>query len=255
MSEITLPPAAFKLLGHDLRWRLAAMLAITDLRVQELVERLGQPQNLVSYHLHKLLDAGVVREQRSIADARSVYYSLDLDRLKEVLTLTGAALHPGLGTGQPAGDLPAVHYPPRRVLFICTHNSARSQMAEGLLRARSAAQIEVFSAGTQPAGVHPMAVQALAGMGIDISAQRSKGLDLFAGGSFDDVITVCDRAREQCPVFPGDPAMIHWSIPDPLDETGSDLERLQAFRRVAGQLDTRIRYFLLALEKVPDQPL
>jgi protein-tyrosine-phosphatase/DNA-binding transcriptional ArsR family regulator len=255
MSQITLPPAAIKLLGHDLRWRLATLLANTDLRVQELVERLGQPQNLVSYHLHKLLAAGVVREQRSIADARAVYYSLDLDRLQEMLALTGAALHPGLWASQPPGDLPALVYPPRRVLFICTHNSARSQMAEGLLRARSAGQLEVFSAGTQPAGVHPMAVQALAQVGVDISAQRSKSLDLFARGSFDDVITVCDRAREQCPVFPGDPIMIHWSIPDPLEAGGSDAQRRQAFRSVAEQLDTRIHYFLLALHNAPEKSL
>jgi protein-tyrosine-phosphatase/DNA-binding transcriptional ArsR family regulator len=252
---MTLPPTVFKLLGHDLRWRLVALLVHTDLRVQELVERLGQPQNLVSYHLHKLLAAGVVREQRSIADARAIYYSLDLNRLQEILALAGAALHPGLWAGQPVGDLQPNPYQPRRVLFICTHNSARSQMAEGLLRARSAGQVEVFSAGTQPAGVHPMAVQALAQMGIDISAQGSKSLDLFAGGSFDDVITVCDRARVQCPVFPGDPAMLHWSIPDPLEVGGSDAQRFQAFRRIAEQLDTRIHYFLLTLYKSSEKTL
>jgi protein-tyrosine-phosphatase/DNA-binding transcriptional ArsR family regulator len=259
MSDLSHPPPALKLLGHDLRWQLAAALAKTDLRVQELVERLNQPQNLVSYHLHKLLDEGVVREHRSIADARSVYYSLDLDRVKEILALSGAALHaglhPGLWADQPSDQSPAVHYPPLRVLFICTHNSARSQMAEGILRARSAGQIQVFSAGTAPTGVHPMALQALAQMGIDISAQRSKGLEVFAGQSFDFVITVCDRARELCPVYPGDPAVYHWSIPDPVEVTGTDTQRLQAFRRLADQLQTRIRYFLLALQKAPDQPL
>jgi protein-tyrosine-phosphatase len=95
----------------------------------------------------------------------------------------------------------------------------------------------------------------LAQMGVDISAQRSKSLDIFVGGSFDDVVTVCDRARELCPVFPGDPAMLHWSLPDPLEVGGSDAQRLQAFRRVAAQLDTRIHYFLLALRKAPDQHL
>jgi protein-tyrosine-phosphatase/DNA-binding transcriptional ArsR family regulator len=255
MSDLSLPPSALMLLGHHLRWQLVAALAKTDLRVQELVERLGQPQNLVSYHLHKLLDEGVVREHRSIADARSVYYSLDLDRVKEILALTGAALHAGLGPGQQALEMADIRYPPLRVLFICTHNSARSQMAEGILRARSAGQIQVFSAGTAPTGVHPMALQALAQMGIDISAQRSKGLDVFAGQTFDDVITVCDRARELCPVYPGDPAVYHWSIPDPVEVTGTDTQRLKAFRRVADQLQTRIRYFLLALHKAPDQPL
>jgi ArsR family transcriptional regulator, arsenate/arsenite/antimonite-responsive transcriptional repressor / arsenate reductase (thioredoxin) len=255
MSDLTSPPAALKLLGHDLRWQLAASLANTDLRVQELVERLDQPQNLVSYHLHKLLGIGVVREHRSIADARSVYYSLDLDRLKEILALSGEALHPGLWAGLPAGEMAAAHYPPVRVLFICTHNSARSQMAEAILRARSNNQVEVFSAGTQPAGVHPMALQALEQMGIDISAQRSKGLDVFAGQPFDYVITVCDRARELCPVYPGDPTMIHWSIPDPAEVTGTDSERMQAFHNVAAQLATRVHYFLLALHKAPGKPL
>lgn len=252
MSDITLPPPALKLLGHDLRWQLAASLAHTDMRVQELVERLGQPQNLVSYHLHKLLADGVVREHRSIADARSVYYSLDLDRVKEILARTGALLHPGLGVDRPSGQSPAVHYPPRRVLFICTHNSARSQMAEAILRLRSAGQVEVYSAGTHPSGVHPLARQAMAQLGIDISAQRSKSLDLFTGQSFDFVITVCDRARELCPIYPGDPAVYHWSIPDPVEVTGTDMQRLQAFRRVAEQLESRIRYFLLALQPVPD---
>ncbi len=124
-------------------------------------------------------------------------------------------------------------------------------MAEGILRARSAGQVEAFSAGTAPAGVHPMAVRVLAEMGIDISAQRSKSLDVFTGGQFDDVITVCDRARELCPVYPGDPAMLHWSIPDPLEVTGDDHVRMQAFRSVAGQLVTRINYFLLALQEAP----
>jgi protein-tyrosine-phosphatase/DNA-binding transcriptional ArsR family regulator len=255
MADRSLPPPALKLLGHDLRWRLVALLANTDLRVQELVERLAQPQNLVSYHLHKLLVNGVVREHRSIADARSVYYSLNLERLKEVLVLAGEALHPGLWMDQPAGKMAGDHYPPLRLLFICTHNSARSQMAEAILRLRSGGQIEVFSAGTHPSGVHPMAVQVLAQMGMDVSAQRSKSLDLFAGLSFDYVITVCDRARELCPVFPGEPVMIHWSIPDPLEATGDDAQRMQAFHAVAAELFTRIHYLLLQLQAAPVKPL
>ncbi|MEJ2599355.1 MAG: MarR family transcriptional regulator [Anaerolineales bacterium] len=247
IETLPAPPSALKLLSHDLRWQLLASLANTDLRVQELVERLGQPQNLVSYHLHKLLESGIVREHRSIADARSIYYSLDLDRVKGILASTADALHPGLSAGQVAGEAAAVSYPPARVLFLCTHNSARSQMAEGLLRAHSGGQVEAFSAGTEPSAVHPMAVRAMAEMGIDISNQRSKSLEVFAGGRFDHVITVCDRARELCPVYPGEPVMIHWSISDPVEVTGSVQERMQAFRRVAGELLTRTDYFLLAL--------
>jgi protein-tyrosine-phosphatase len=115
--------------------------------------------------------------------------------------------------------------PPLCVLFLCTHNSARSQMAEGILRQRSQNRIEVFSAGTEPGQVHPMAVRAMAELGIDIHNQRSKHLNEFLGKDFAYIITVCDRARENCPIFPGAPQRIHWSLPDPVEFEGSDEER------------------------------
>jgi arsenate reductase len=128
-----------------------------------------------------------------------------------------------------------------RVLILCTGNSARSQMAEGLLRTLGQGTLDVFSAGTRPGIVRPEAVAVMAERGIDISGHRSKHVDEFAGQRFDYVITVCDSANESCPVFPGAPRRIHWSFPDPAAVEGSEAERLAAFRSVrddlAGVLD------------------
>lgn len=135
---------------------------------------------------------------------------------------------------------------PIRVLFLCTHNSARSQMAEGLLRHLGGNRVAVFSAGNQPAPVHPHAIRALAELGIDISRQRAKHLDEFRGQSFDVIITVCDRVREDCPVYPGDPEQIHWSIPDPITTAADDAYPL--FSAIAQDLRTRITYLLLTLK-------
>ncbi len=131
-----------------------------------------------------------------------------------------------------------------RVLFLCTHNSARSQMAEGLLRQYAGDQIEVASAGTEPGVVHPLAVRAMQEIGIDISGARSKPVEEFLGQDFDYVITVCDRANETCPIFPGDPERIHWSFPDPSAVDGSEAERLRAFVDVRTQLALRLRTWL-----------
>lgn len=131
--------------------------------------------------------------------------------------------------------------PPVRVLFLCTHNSARSQMAEALLRHHGKDRFEVFSAGTEQTRVHPLAIAAMADIGIDISSQRSKHLEEYLGQDFEYVITVCDSANESCPVFPGDPQRIHWSFSDPSAATGSDAERLRAFERVRDQINMRLR--------------
>jgi arsenate reductase (thioredoxin) len=133
----------------------------------------------------------------------------------------------------------------RRVLFICTHNSARSQMAEGLLRHLGKDRFEVYSAGTEATVVRPMAIQAMAELGIDISHQQSKTLDRYLGEPFDDVITVCDAAAEACPVFPGAARRRHWSFEDPSKATGSESEQLQVYRRVRDEIRTRIENELL----------
>ncbi len=137
----------------------------------------------------------------------------------------------------------------RRVLFLCTHNSSRSQMAEGLLRARGGARFAAFSAGTQPGRIHPLAIRAMAEIGIDISeaaGHSSKGLSAYAGQPFDLVITVCDSAAEECPFFPGARRQTHWSFPDPSAVTGSEEQRLAAFRQARDAIGARIDAFLAA---------
>lgn len=258
MLNLTTPPDFLKLLAHELRWQLLVALAHSDHRVQELVARLERPMNLVSYHLKQLRDQGLVHERRSSADGRDVYYTLDLARLNRLYYESGQALHPALGQGvnrQPEATMQQAQ-PPLRVLFLCTHNSARSQMAEGLLRHLGGEGIEVSSAGNQPAAVHPLAVQAMAETGIDISGQRAKHLDEFAGQTFDLVITVCDRVRENCPLFPGDPEQIHWSIPDPLAGENASPAAYQRFATIAQELRTRVTYLLLTQrERMTKAPL
>ncbi len=133
----------------------------------------------------------------------------------------------------------------RRVLFICTHNSARSQMAEGLLRHLGNERFEVFSAGTEATFVRPMAIKVMAELGFDISQQESKTLDRYLDEPFDDVITVCDSAAEACPVFPGAARRRHWSFEDPSKATGSESEQLAVYRKVRDEIRARIELELL----------
>jgi arsenate reductase len=134
-----------------------------------------------------------------------------------------------------------------RVLFVCTGNSARSQMAEGWLRHLSAGRVEAASAGTEPRGLHPLAVRVMAERGVDISRQRSKHLSEVQGSRFDWVVTVCDRARQSCPVFPG-ARTVHWDLPDPAEARGSEEEVAEAFRRVRDELARRVAELLALLE-------
>lgn len=134
----------------------------------------------------------------------------------------------------------------QRVLFLCTHNSARSQMAEGMLRAWGGDRFDAFSAGTQATEVRPLAIRAMDELRIDISGQRSKTLAAYEGEHFDLVITVCDDAREACPYFPGASRQIHWSFEDPAAAGGSEEERLAVFRKVRDQIAERIRGELFA---------
>jgi arsenate reductase len=129
----------------------------------------------------------------------------------------------------------------KRVLILCTGNSARSQMAEGLLRRMAGDRFEVESAGVEPSRVRPEAVEAMREVGVDISGQRSKSVDEFAGREFDYVITVCDNARERCPVFPGKTERIHWSFDDPAAAGGDEAARLSVFRRVRNEIENRLR--------------
>jgi len=134
----------------------------------------------------------------------------------------------------------------QRVLFLCTHNSARSQMAEGFLRHLAGARFEVESAGTEETRVNPLAIRAMAEIGIDIGAHASKTLDRFLEQPRHHVVTVCDSANERCPVFPRSAARLHWSFPDPSRATGTDEEKLEVFRRVRDEIEERIRTWLTA---------
>jgi ArsR family transcriptional regulator, arsenate/arsenite/antimonite-responsive transcriptional repressor / arsenate reductase (thioredoxin) len=218
-------PLFLRLLGDPLRWRLARELAAGDRRVRELVAAVEQPQNLVSYHLRQLREAGLVTSRRSSFDGRDTYYHLDLERCAQAWSEAGAALHPALG---PREGTPAS----KRVLFLCTGNSGRSPMAEALLRHR-ARQVEVASAGSQPKALHPNAIRAMAEYGITLRHQPTP-LDSVRRNRFDLVISLCDRVREVLPVFPGSPRLIHWSLPEPDD--------YPAFRHIAAELDRRIRF-------------
>jgi protein-tyrosine-phosphatase len=242
-----------RLIAEETRWLIVRMLAFSDLRAGEISASLRLPSNALSYHLTRLRRAGVVRDRHSSADARDVYYHLDVDRLGALYSSAGNSLYPGLLAL--SGDAPCADSPqptstrkplsrPLRVLFLCTHNSARSQIAEALLRQMGGAQVEVWSAGSAPTEVHPEAIATLRSMGIDTSGLYAKPLDLFVGDSFDYIITVCDRVRDICPAFPSDPAQAHWSIADPVVIEDPD-ERAKAFRQVAVELQTRIRYLLL----------
>lgn len=140
-----------------------------------------------------------------------------------------------------------------RVLFVCTHNSARSQMAEGFLREYGGDRFQAFSAGTEARGVRPEAIRAMAEVGIDISSQESKTVERYIGEPFAWVITVCDQAREACPVFPGAGETAHWGFDDPSQALGDDNERMAVYRRVRDEIARRVRMFALAAGR-PDVP-
>jgi protein-tyrosine-phosphatase len=231
-------PDLLRLAGHPIRWQLLGALAGSDLRVHELTDRLEAPQNLVSYHLGVLRTGHLVSARRSSADGRDVYYRVDLDRCAGLLATAGADLHPGLRLTAPPLDLG--RRPRGDVLFLCTGNSARSQVAEALIRHLSEGRVRAASAGSQPKAVHPDAVAVMASYGIDISHQRSKHLDTLRHRRFAHVVTVCDRVREICPEFPGGGEHSHWSVPDP----GREPDGYAAFERVAADLHARIRFLL-----------
>ena len=239
------PPEFLQLAGHPLRWRLLGELARSDRVVNELTELVGEPQNLVSYHLAKLKAGRLVSARRSSADRRDTYYGLDLARVGGLLAATGAALHPGLSLGPREQD--AWQIEPVRVLFLCTGNSARSQMAEALARSLSGGAVEAVSAGSHPKPLHPNALRVMReDYGLDLAPHTSKHLDVFAADRFDWVISLCDRVREVCPEFPDNPQAVHWSIPNPATGEPDDVT-YPLFRQTAAELTTRIGFLLAAI--------
>jgi protein-tyrosine-phosphatase len=246
-------PAVFRLAGHPVRWRLLTALAAGDRRVGELATALRVRQNLASYHLGQLRRAELVHAHRSAADARDLYYRLDLDRMRSMLGVAAGSLHPALAA--PAGP-PAARHAGRgtRVCFLCTGNSARSQMAEALLRELGGGAVAACSAGSHPAPLAERAVRAMRRRGIDISGQRSKHLDELVTERFDYVISLCDRVREVCPEFPSHPCVLHWSIPDPSAEVCA-ADDDAPFERTVAELETRIGFLLhvLASDALPSE--
>ena len=252
LTQATPQPLAFlKLLAHQIRWRILLALSRSDYRVEELVKQIKQPHNLISYHLKQLRLQRLVSERRSTADGRDVYYSLNLDQFHQVYFETGQALHPAISEPiqQPKPQAEISPGSPIRVLFLCTHNSARSQMAESLLRELAHNRVEVFSAGSEPTSIHPLAIKVMLSRGIDLSQHRSKHLEEFLGQNFDYVITVCDKVREVCPMFPGDPEKTHWSFPDPVVIEGNLQKKEKAFEDTARELTIRIQYLLLMIDR------
>jgi ArsR family transcriptional regulator, arsenate/arsenite/antimonite-responsive transcriptional repressor / arsenate reductase (thioredoxin) len=230
-------PPVLSVLAHDLRWTIVGLLVAGDLRTGEIVARTGQAPSLVSYHLGRLRDAGLVSVRRSSADGRDSYYALDLDAIGGALADTAARIHPGLLTGVAMAGL-------GEVLFICSGNSSRSPMAAGWLNHLGGGRITARSAGISPAPLHPLAVAAMAEHGVDISSHRPTNLSELAADTFTRVITLCDRARENCGELPAASPAMHWSIPNPAQAHPPDLD---AFRATARELQTRIRYLLPAL--------
>jgi protein-tyrosine-phosphatase/DNA-binding transcriptional ArsR family regulator len=263
-----------RLIADETRWLIVRMLAFSDLRAGEIGAALHLPSNALSYHLKRLRTAGVLHDRHSSGDARDVYYHLDVARLQDLYAAAGDALYPGLfrlfnlamaadgaGSGSDGlsdglahdaqaelSDAPTSSRTtlsrPMRVLFLCTHNSARSQMAEALMRSMGGDQVEVYSAGSAPTEVDPEALATLEEVGIDTAGLYAKSLEQFVGEQFDYIVTVCDRVRDVCPAFLRDPAQAHWSIADPvvIEDPG---ERAKAFGNTLTELQTRIRYLLL----------
>jgi protein-tyrosine-phosphatase/DNA-binding transcriptional ArsR family regulator len=248
-SQTEAPPAVLRLVGHPLRWRLLRELARSDRRVRELRALVGEPQSLVSYHLGRLRDASLVATRRSSFDGRDTYYRVDLARCGELLAGAGGALHPGLRLVAPARDQdrprPAA---PASVLFVCTGNSARSQMAEALVERSAGDRVTAVSAGSHPKPVHPNTVRVMRAYGADLSGRRSRHLSEFEGRRFDYVVSLCDRAREVCPSFTGPAQTIHWSIPDPAREGDTDADSCPAFERTAAEIETRVGFLLQLID-------
>jgi ArsR family transcriptional regulator, arsenate/arsenite/antimonite-responsive transcriptional repressor / arsenate reductase (thioredoxin) len=237
------------LLADRQRWQLLSALAASDSRVGELTALTGKPQSLVSYHLSQLRAAGLISSRRSSADGRDTYYRADLSRCGDLFSQVIASLHPALGlvsrSASPAAA-PAGGRKPR-VLFLCTGNSARSQMAEALLVTRSGGSIEARSAGSHPKALHPNAVRAMGERGISIAGRPTKSVARYTRSRFDRVITLCDKVKEVCPEFPGQPIAAHWSMSDPAAVLGDDDTTYPAFVQTADEIEERINLLIAQL--------
>jgi len=241
------PLEFLQLVADPLRWQLLGHLARSDRRVSEVAQLVGKAQNLVSYHLGELRTGGLVSARQSSADGRDTYYRLELARFGQLFVSAGAALHPALQLAPPSLKAPAATKGKQRVLFLCTGNSARSQIAEALLTNRTNGVVEARSAGSDPKPLHPNAVRVMAERGIDISGSNTKHLDRFARARFDRVITLCDKVKEICPEFPGEPVTAHWSMADPAAAAPNDADSYPAFVRAVDEIEVRVNLLIAEL--------
>ena len=241
-------PPLMQMAAHPLRWALLTELAAGDHRVRELAAAVDEPQNLVSYHLRLLRSAGFIDARRSSFDGRDTYYHLNLTSCAGEFGEAAAALHPALA---PASIIQPTA---RSVLFLCSGNSARSPMAEALLQKKGQGRIRAASAGSHPKPhVHRNAVRIMRDMyGIDLRGKRPQPLTAVGRRRFDHVITLCDKVREYAHDH-GLATTMHWSLPDPSAAADSDQASYPEFRRVAGELNSRIEFLLpvLALRAEP----
>jgi ArsR family transcriptional regulator, arsenate/arsenite/antimonite-responsive transcriptional repressor / arsenate reductase (thioredoxin) len=235
-------PLLLRMASHPLRWALLTELASSDRRVRELVAALDAPQNLVSYHLRLLRSAGLLDVRRSSFDGRDSYYHLNVANCAAAFGEAASALHPALASTATSKAAKG------SVLFLCTGNSARSPIAEALLRHRSSGRIRVASAGSHPKPqIHKYAVRVMrADYGIDLSKGRPHPLTAVTRRRFDHVITLCDKVYEFVRENGPAPTM-HWSLPDPAASDASDQTRYRQFRSMANEIDTRIQYLLPVL--------
>jgi protein-tyrosine-phosphatase/DNA-binding transcriptional ArsR family regulator len=247
------------LVGDPQRWDLLTALSESDRRVGELSALTGRSQSLVSYHLGQLRSAGQVSSRLSSADGRDTNYPEQLGLCRELFGQATASLHPRLALVPMPALTPPPHEPALqsarrpKVQFLCTGNSARSQMAEALLETRSGGTVGARSAGSHPKALHPLAVHVMAERGIDIAGRQTKHLSRFARTRFDRVITLCDKVKEVCPEFPGRPATAHWSIADPA-AAAAEADADEVFVRTADEIDERIGLLIAHLQPVKERP-
>lgn len=237
------PLPFLKLISHDLRWQIVQTLAMTDLRVGEIVDRIGQPTNLVSYHLRQLREGNIVSARRSTVDKRDVYYSLNFHNFDWQWGNVREVIAP---PPPPQEHMNHTHLPDRavRVLFVCANNSARSQMAEALLNNRADRRhVVAYSAGIDPTRVKPEAIYAMQQLGLDISQSTAKSVDEFVNTTIDYVITICDEAREYLSGFNKQTCLLHWGQASPSNITNPEARRY-GYVQAALALQDRINYFL-----------
>jgi ArsR family transcriptional regulator, arsenate/arsenite/antimonite-responsive transcriptional repressor / arsenate reductase (thioredoxin) len=240
--------SALRNFGEPNRLAIISLLSTGPILVGDICNTSGLPLTLVSQHLRVLRESGMVQAERDSNDARAVWYSLNPQRIKEIQTVLSMVFDM---TKIVDRRIPEVKQSPNltrekfRVLFLCSGNSARSQMAEALLQHYGTGLIEARSAGTHPREVHPLTIKVLTEIGIDTTGLKAKHYSVFSRESFRYVITVCDRANEECPDFNGNYQRIHWSIVDPVKD-GNEDELLNVFEQTRQELAERIDLFVHA---------